>query len=62
MLSSLKWRFILYAAITLFAILLLFPTLFPQLPPWFMKVIPSEKIHRGLDLQGGMYLLLSVEG
>lgn len=62
MLSSLRWKFILYAAITVFAILLLFPTLISQLPPWFTKVIPSEKIHLGLDLQGGMYLLLTVEG
>ena len=27
-----------------------------------MKVIPTDKIHLGLDLQGGMYLLLTVEG
>jgi preprotein translocase subunit SecD len=62
MLRSLKWRFILYAAITLFAFLLLLPTVFSQLPSWFTKVIPTDKIHLGLDLQGGMYLLLTVEG
>ena len=62
MLRGLKWKFILYAAITLFAILLLLPTVISQLPPWFTKVIPTEKIHLGLDLQGGMYLLLTVEG
>jgi preprotein translocase subunit SecD len=62
MLRSLKWKFILYAAITIFAILLLLPTVISQLPPWFTKVIPAEKIHLGLDLQGGMYLLLTVEG
>jgi preprotein translocase subunit SecD len=62
MLRSLKWKFILYAAITIFAILLLLPTVISQLPPWFTKVIPTDKIHLGLDLQGGMYLLLTVEG
>jgi preprotein translocase subunit SecD len=62
MLKSLRWKFILYAAITAFAILLLLPTLTSQLPPWFMKVIPADKIHLGLDLQGGMHLLLTVEG
>ena len=61
MLSGLKWRSILYAAITAFAILLLVPTLTPQLPQWWSKILPSEKIHLGLDLQGGMYLLLGVE-
>ena len=45
-----------------FAILLLLPTLTSELPPWFMKVIPADKIHLGLDLQGGMHLLLTVEG
>src|SRR4030042_3352807 len=61
MLRSLKWRFIFYAAISVFAILLLLPTLTTELPPWFTKVIPTEKIHLGLDLQGGMHLVLEVE-
>ena len=61
MLKSLKWKFILYAAITLFAILLFLPTVTSQLPPWYMKVIPTEKIHLGLDLQGGMHLILEAE-
>ncbi len=62
MLRSLRIRFILYAGITLFAILLFLPTLTTELPPWFYKVIPTEKIHLGLDLQGGMHLVLEVEG
>ncbi len=61
MLKSLKWKAILYTAITVFAILLLMPTVTSQLPQWWSKVLPSEKIHLGLDLQGGMYLLLAVE-
>jgi preprotein translocase subunit SecD len=61
MLRSLKWRFIFYAAITLFAILLLLPTASTQLPAWWTKVFPSDKIRLGLDLQGGMYLILEVE-
>jgi len=61
MLRGLKWRFILYAAITLFALLLILPTVTSNLPPWFYKVIPTEKIHLGLDLQGGMHLILEVE-
>jgi len=61
MLTSLKWRFVLYAAITLFAILLFLPTVTSQLPSWYMKIIPTDKIHLGLDLQGGMHLILEVE-
>jgi preprotein translocase subunit SecD len=58
---SLRWRFILYGAVTVFAILLLLPTFTAELPPWFTKVIPTEKIHLGLDLQGGMHVILEVE-
>jgi preprotein translocase subunit SecD len=58
---GLKWRFILYTAVTVFAIFLLLPNVISQLPPWFGKIIPTEKIRLGLDLQGGMYLLLQVE-
>ncbi|NWG03404.1 MAG: protein translocase subunit SecD [Syntrophaceae bacterium] len=61
MLKSLKWRLILYAAITLFAILLILPTVIPLLPSWYTKIIPTEKIHLGLDLQGGMHLVLEAE-
>jgi preprotein translocase subunit SecD len=61
MLRSLKWRFIFYAAITLFAILLFLPTLTSQLPSWYTKIIPTEKIHLGLDLQGGTHLILEAE-
>jgi preprotein translocase subunit SecD len=32
-----------------------------QLPQWWGKILPAEKIHLGLDLQGGMYLLLGVQ-
>ena len=61
MLRGLKWRFILYAAVVVFTVLLILPTLTDQLPPWYGKIIPSEKIHLGLDLQGGMHLILEVE-
>lgn len=61
MLRTLKWRIIIYLAVTIFAVLLLLPTFIPKLPPLFYKFIPSDRIHLGLDLQGGMYLILEVE-
>lgn len=61
MLRNLKWRLIIYSAVIVFAILLFLPTLIPQLPAWFFKIIPTEKVHLGLDLQGGMHLVLEVE-
>ena len=47
MLKTSRWKFTLYAALTVFAILLLLPTLTSQLPSWYSKVIPAEKIHLG---------------
>ena len=59
---NLRWKAILCGAITVFAILLLVPSVTSQLPSWWSSLLPSEKIHLGLDLQGGMYLLLTAEG
>jgi preprotein translocase subunit SecD len=61
MLRDLRWKLILYAAITVFAVLLILPTLISDVPPWFYKIIPTERIHLGLDLRGGMHLILEVE-
>lgn len=61
MLKGLKWKLIIYAAIIVFAILLVLPTVTSQLPSWYTKVIPTDKIHLGLDLQGGMHIVLEVE-
>jgi len=61
MMRNLKWRLIVYGAVTLFAVLLFLPTVTPELPGWFYKIIPTEKVHLGLDLQGGMHLILEVQ-
>jgi preprotein translocase subunit SecD len=58
---SIKWRVRLVVFFLALSILFVIPTLVSSLPEWWMKVFPSEKIHLGLDLQGGMYLLLEVE-
>jgi preprotein translocase subunit SecD len=62
MVKNLRWKAILYGAIAVFAILLLVPNVTSQLPSWWSSLLPTEKVHLGLDLQGGMYLLLTVEG
>jgi len=60
MTKSLQWRAMLYAAVTLVALMYLFPT-FIKVPSWWEDYLPSEKISLGLDLQGGMHLILGVE-
>jgi preprotein translocase subunit SecD len=59
--SNLGWRFLLIIAILIGALLFLFPTLVKEIPAWWPKFFPQDKIHLGLDLQGGIHLTLEVE-
>ncbi len=59
--SNLKWRALLVAGVVLAGLICLVPTLSPKLPPWWEKMLPKEKMHLGLDLQGGMHLMLEVQ-
>ncbi len=57
---SLKWRALLVAAAAVLGVLFLVPTLLGPgagLPGF----LPQERLHLGLDLQGGMHLVLEVE-
>ncbi len=58
---SLSWR----SAIALFAILAavayLLPSITGEVPAWWSSILPKDKIHLGLDLQGGMHLVLEVQ-
>src|SRR5512137_17704 len=61
MFQSIKLRTLIAAVITLAAVYCFLPTLYPSLPasvkPYFLK----SRIHLGLDLQGGMHLVLEVD-
>jgi preprotein translocase subunit SecD len=43
------------------ALVYLTPTFSPELPTWWSRFLPQEKINLGLDLQGGVHLILEVE-
>lgn len=58
---SLKWRFLLILAVVLVSVVYLIPSLTSSLPTWWKGVLPKEKLHLGLDLQGGMHLILEVQ-
>src|SRR4030067_3448421 len=62
--KALKWRVTLLAATTVFAILFFLPSLpfFDGFPSVWKKVFPSKAITLGLDLQGGIHLVLDVNG
>ena len=58
---SIQLRAGLIVVLLVLSILFLIPTLVDPLPKWWTKFLPTEKINLGLDLRGGMHLLLEVE-
>jgi preprotein translocase subunit SecD len=60
MLQGMKWRMALIAIVIVVAVFYSAPTFF-KLPSWWTDNFPDEKISLGLDLQGGVHLLLGVE-
>ncbi|MSP40506.1 MAG: protein translocase subunit SecD [Deltaproteobacteria bacterium] len=59
--QSVVTRLVLFGLATLVAAILLLPTFVTSLPSWWSAVLPSDKIHLGLDLQGGSHLVLEVK-
>ena len=58
---ELKWRISLVVLILVAGVALLIPTMSPSIPAGWSKFMPQKKIHLGLDLQGGMHLVLEVQ-
>jgi preprotein translocase subunit SecD len=59
--KNLGWRGAIVAFLVIIAVVYLTPSISRKLPPWWSGFLPKEKIHLGLDLQGGMHLVLEVE-
>ncbi|MGO9120604.1 MAG: protein translocase subunit SecD [Desulfomonilaceae bacterium] len=60
MIQSLQWRIALIVAVLVVSFFLVYPSLGP-VPPWWAKYLPNNPVRLGLDLQGGLYLVLEVE-
>jgi preprotein translocase subunit SecD len=60
MIQSLQWRFVIIAAVLAASFFLVYPSLGP-VPGWWSKYLPANPIRLGLDLQGGLHLVLEVE-
>ncbi|HUE39799.1 MAG TPA: protein translocase subunit SecD, partial [Candidatus Binatia bacterium] len=58
---NLLYRVLLVVAATLASIIYLLPSVVPSLPSWWKSVFPDQAIRLGLDLQGGMHLVLEVQ-
>ena len=61
MIKSLKIRIAITAIVCLGALYFLIPTFISNIPSPWNKYLPKEKIHLGLDLQGGMHLVLEID-
>jgi len=59
--KKIGWRAAVVGILILISLSLLMPSLTKELPPWWSSVLPQEKINLGLDLQGGMHLVLEVD-
>ena len=57
-------RFTVLALVAVFSVVAFlpsYPALFQALPPWVKRAFPNKGIALGLDLQGGIHLVLEVE-
>jgi preprotein translocase subunit SecD len=58
--KSLGWRAAIVAFAVLMSFVYLMPSLTTEFPGWWSNILPRDKIRLGLDLQGGMHLVLEV--
>ena len=61
MFKSIRIRAAVTIVLCLAALVYLAPSLTSDLPETWKKYLPTDRIHLGLDLQGGMHLVLEVE-
>jgi len=59
--KNLGWRLAITCFAVFMAFIYLIPSLSGNLSEWWSDFLPKDKIHLGLDLQGGMHLTLGVE-
>jgi SecD/SecF fusion protein len=59
--KTLKWKIALLIFMILIAGIILTPSLYKSAPKWISKYIAPEGLNLGLDLQGGMHLVLKVD-
>lgn len=56
---SLRWKTMFLAALVIFSAVYLLPSTGAKLPTWFSRIF-SKKVQMGLDLQGGLRIVYSV--
>jgi len=59
--KSLKWKVVLIFVLVLFSVLTLMPSFMAKVPSWWRTYLAPGNLKLGLDLQGGMHLVLRVD-
>jgi preprotein translocase subunit SecD len=59
--KALRMRFWIIVATLLAGAVCLVPTLVGEMPAWWNKLVPVQKMRLGLDLKGGIHLVLGVQ-
>ena len=59
--QSILYRALLIVGLVLIAVIYLVPTFVTDLPAFWKSYLPSQRIHLGLDLQGGTHLVMTVD-
>jgi preprotein translocase subunit SecD len=59
--SSLIYRVLLILGLTLVAGVYILPSFVTDLPQFWKDYLPNQRVHLGLDLQGGTHLVLTVD-
>ncbi len=58
---GLIWRAVTVVVSVIASVVFLVPSMVTELPGWWKTVLPSDAIHLGLDLRGGIHMVLEVE-
>ena len=59
--TRVKTKLIIVVLVLVGAFVAITPSLTDTLPGWWKKILPSKAVQLGLDLKGGMELLLEVQ-
>lgn len=58
--KSLKWKFLLLFFCIIYSGVTLLPSVYSGVPDWWKRYLAPEGLSQGLDLQGGMHIILKV--
>jgi SecD/SecF fusion protein len=59
--TSLKLKIGMLAVLIVFSVLAIVPSFYPDAPGWWKKYLAPDGLKLGLDLQGGIHLVLRVD-